>query len=107
MIGYDARRKSDVFALDTARVFAAHGIPARLLPGAGADAVAGLVDHASSAPRAGVMVTASHNPPADNGYKVYLDTGSQIVSPIDEQISARIGEVDPTRCRARRASTTR
>jgi phosphomannomutase len=95
VIGYDARRKSDTFAVDTARVLAARGIPAELLPGAGpTPLLAWSITFLDAA--AGVMVTASHNPPADNGYKVYLDTGSQIVSPIDEQISARIAAIDPT-----------
>lgn len=94
IIGYDARRKSDVFAMDTARVFAARGIRARLF------------DHVVPTPvlawniigtgsAAGVVVTASHNPPADNGYKVYLGTGAQIVPPADIEIAALIDEFDP------------
>jgi phosphomannomutase len=98
IIGCDARRKSDAFALDTARVCAARGVRAMIFRsvvptpvlawnitgGAGRGAAA-----------AGVMVTASHNPPADNGYKVYLGTGAQIVPPADVDIAACIDAVDP------------
>ena len=98
LIGYDARRKSDVFALDTARVCAARGVRALLF-----DSVVPTPLLAWSITQvnggrgaaAGVMVTASHNPPADNGYKVYLGTGAQIVPPADADISARIEGVDP------------
>lgn len=94
VIAHDARRKSDLFALDTARVLAAMGIRTMLHPGVTptpllAWSITGL-DAA-----AGVVVTASHNPPADNGYKVFLAAGSQIVTPIDTEISARIDVVDP------------
>jgi phosphomannomutase len=94
VVGFDARRKSDVFALDTARVMAAYGIPTRLFDGfVPTPVVAWSVVELGCA--AGVVVTASHNPPADNGYKVFLDDGSQIVSPHDTGISARIDDVDP------------
>ena len=94
VVGFDARRKSDVFALDTARVMAAYGIPTRLFDGfVPTPVVAWSVVELGCA--AGVVVTASHNPPADNGYKVFLDDGSQIVSPHDAGISARIDHVDP------------
>jgi phosphomannomutase len=94
VIAHDARRKSDLFALDTARVLAAMGIRSMLHPGVQPTPVlAWSITGLGAA--AGVVVTASHNPPADNGYKVYLDTGSQIVSPIDEAISAHISEFDP------------
>ena len=92
VIGYDARRKSDVFALDTARVMAAAG-----LPGAPAAVTAPTPVLAWAVTEigcdAGVMVTASHNPPTDNGYKVYLD-GAQIVPPHDGEIAARSRCVD-------------
>lgn len=94
IIGYDARRKSDVFASDTARVCAARGVRAMLFPHiVPTPVLAWNITELNAA--AGVMVTASHNPPADNGYKVYLDTGSQIVSPADTDIAAFIDKVDP------------
>ena len=96
VIGYDARRKSDVFALDTARVIAAAGrARARCCPGR-CRRRCWRGPSPSSTRAAGVMVTASHNPPADNGYKVYLGDGAQIVPPHDAEIAARIAAVDPT-----------
>ena len=94
IIGYDARRKSDVFALDTARVFAAKGIRAMLFTTVVPTPVLAW-NIVGTGAAAGVMVTASHNPPADNGYKVYLHTGCQIVPPADQQIADRIDLVDP------------
>ena len=92
VIGYDARRNSEVFARDTAEVMAGAGLEPLVLPRplptpllAFAIRELGCV--------AGVMVTASHNPPEDNGYKVYLGDGSQIVPPADGEISARIAAV--------------
>ena len=94
VIAHDARRKSDAFALDTARVLAAMGIRSKLHPGVQPTPVlAWSITGLDAA--AGVVVTASHNPPADNGYKVFLETGSQIVTPIDTEISDRIARVDP------------
>lgn len=95
VIGFDARRKSDVFASDTARVMAAVGIPSRLFDQQVPTPVLAwsITELGSSA---GVVVTASHNPPADNGYKVYLGDGAQIAPPHDTGISSRIEVVDPT-----------
>jgi phosphomannomutase len=94
VIAHDARRKSDLFADDTARVLAAMGIRSMLHPGVQPTPVlAWSITEIGAA--AGVVVTASHNPPADNGYKVYLPTGSQIVSPTDIDISDRIAGFDP------------
>ena len=95
IIGYDARRKSDVFAMDTARVCAARGVRAMLFTTVVPTPVLAW-NIVGVGAAAGVMVTASHNPQADNGYKVYLQTGAQIVPPIDEQIAACIDAVDPT-----------
>ena len=87
LVAGDARRKSDLFVLDTARVFAALGVPVRLFDEVVPTPVLAWSITGLDA-SAGVMVTASHNPPADNGYKVYLDSGAQIVPPHDEAISA-------------------
>jgi phosphomannomutase len=94
VIAHDARRKSDLFAEDTCRVLAAMGIRSMLHPGVQPTPVLAWSITGMNA-AAGVVVTASHNPPADNGYKVYLQTGSQIVSPIDSDIADRIGQFDP------------
>lgn len=93
VIGYDARRNSDVFALDTARVLAGAGLRALLLPEPLPTPVAAYAITKRGA-AAGVVVTASHNPAGDNGYKVYLGTGAQIVPPQDTDIAQRIDAVE-------------
>ena len=95
VVGYDGRRNSRRFALDSAELFAGAGLRAILLPRLlPTPVLAFAVRHLGA--DAGVMVTASHNPPNDNGYKVYLggaDAGSQIVSPADAEIAAHIQQV--------------
>ncbi|MEI6251927.1 MAG: phospho-sugar mutase [Mycobacteriaceae bacterium] len=92
VVGYDARRNSEVFARDTARIMAGAGIAAMVLPAALPTPVLAFAIRELGCD-AGVMVTASHNPPDDNGYKVYLGDGSQIVPPADAEISACIAAV--------------
>jgi phosphomannomutase len=94
LIGYDARRKSDAFALDTARVCAARGVRALIFRSVVPTPVLAWNITGLGA-TAGVMVTASHNPAVDNGYKVYLGTGAQIVPPADTEISVCIDGIDP------------
>jgi phosphomannomutase len=94
VIGYDARRNSDVFARDTARIMAGAGLTSMVLPNALPTPVLAFAIRQLGC-AAGVMVTASHNPPDDNGYKVYLGDGSQIVPPAEAEIAACIGAVGP------------
>lgn len=95
VIGYDARINSERYARDTAELMQAAGVQATLLPRLLPTPVLAFAVRELGA-SAGVMVTASHNPKWDNGYKVYLggtDGGSQIVSPADAEIAACIDRV--------------
>ena len=85
VIGYDGRRNSDVFARDAAAVAAAKGAQAILLEGVVPTPVLAhaVLRHGCDA---GIMITASHNPPQDNGYKVYWHDGAQIIPPHDRKI---------------------
>ena len=92
VIGYDGRTNSYRFALDTAEIMAGLGARPILLPRMLPTPVLAFAVRALGA-SAGVMVTASHNPGTDNGYKVYLgdaDDGSQIVPPVDAEIASHI-----------------
>ena len=96
VIGFDARYNSEVFAKDTARVISGAGLEPLIFSHVVPTPVLAFAIRKLGA-CAGVMVTASHNPPQDNGYKVYLGDGRQIVSPVDEQISNFIKTVSDVR----------
>jgi len=91
-ISYDSRKMSKEFSLQTALIFCANGIKAYLFENLRS------VPELSFAVRnlgctAGVVITASHNPPKYNGYKVYWDDGAQIISPMDKEIINKVRNI--------------
>lgn len=94
-LGFDARLSSEQFALDTIGVLTAAGIRVRYFPTCESTPVVAFAAGKFSAPMA-IVVTASHNPPQDNGYKVYDSNGAQIVPPTDSEIADRIAATEPT-----------
>ncbi len=96
VVGYDARRRSAEFAADAAGVLAAQGFSVLLAPDALPTPLTAFAVRERGA-AAGLQVTASHNPPQDNGLKVYLRGGAQLVPPQDGQIERAIEAAPPAR----------
>ena len=89
VVGFDGRRSSRGFAEDAAAVFAGLGMPVRLFPDPVPTPLVSFAVPLLEA-AAGVVITASHNPPQDNGYKVYLASGAQIAPPVDSAVAEHI-----------------
>lgn len=95
VIAHDSRRYSDVFALQTALVFAAHGIKAYLFSSLRPTPELSFSVRELGA-SVGIVVTASHNPPQYNGYKVFWADGAQVVEPHDKAIIEEVRRVEGT-----------
>src|SRR5690348_1053130 len=94
VVGCDARHRSAEFADEVAGVLAGAGIAVHMLPRpCPTPLLAFAVRHLGTA--AGIMITASHNPAADNGYKLYLSDGGQVIPPADAEIEKRIAGLGP------------
>jgi phosphomannomutase len=94
VLGGDARHRTAEFVDEAARVLAGAGIAVHVLPVPGpTPLLAFAVRHLAAA--AGIMITASHNPPADNGYKLYLSDGAQVIPPVDAEIERRMADLGP------------